>query len=492
MTIGNKRTADVKRTGSLQRRCNKCRKGRRLQRSKIGSLPDFAPPVVNEAIASPGRPMDASTLQFMQSRLGHDFSRVRIHTGGKAAESAHAVNAQAYTVGRDVVFADGRYSPATSDGRGLLAHELVHTIQQSENRAVRPLMDEDPALERQADRLSLGLTHAGSSIAEITAGRIHSIQRKIAVNDPTAQPAKAPSGETNEKIVKDYVTKLCPDFTVKGGDVVPNAASFCADVSKSSAPVSCQCLCDMHSLTDPATGTAIIWTIDVNDNDWPHTDPTTKTVTVHSPFSGLEFGAWASGPPPHRMIEQNWLVLGHELCGHAALFATGAHPTGPPPKHGGRPSHDVTVKIENKIAAEHAISSTDLRGLFGDPHHGESFAKVTVSQFPLNSSDVTALPASEKRNLDIAEAFIKSAAVMMDVVGHSDDTGGSAATNMSISRKRAQAVKKNLVDRIISKDRFLSTTGVGSSECKSSGDQPDCRKAEIFMFIMEGASIVHR
>lgn len=115
----------------MQRRCNKRCKGPKLQRSKTGSLPDLAPPVVQEAIASPGQQMDASTLQFMQSRLGHDFSRVQIHTGGKAAESARAMNALAYTVGRDVVFASGRYSPATSDGRGLLAHELSHVIQQS-------------------------------------------------------------------------------------------------------------------------------------------------------------------------------------------------------------------------------------------------------------------------------------------------------------------------------------------------------------------------
>ena len=136
MRIGSKRMADVQRTSSLPRRCNKRRKDGSLQRSTIGSAPALAPPAVHEVIASPGQPMDAKTLQFMESRLGHDFSRVRVHTGRKAAESAHAVNALAYTVGRDVVFADGKYSPASINGIRLLAHELSHVIQQSNGETV--------------------------------------------------------------------------------------------------------------------------------------------------------------------------------------------------------------------------------------------------------------------------------------------------------------------------------------------------------------------
>jgi hypothetical protein len=71
--------------------------------------------------------------------------------------------------------------------------------------------------------------------------------------------------------------------------------------------------------------------IDVNDSDWPHTDEVTKTVTVHSPFSGMQFGAWTAGATSHRGVIPNWLVLGHELCGHAKLIAQGTHPTGPHP-----------------------------------------------------------------------------------------------------------------------------------------------------------------
>jgi len=67
-----------------------------------------APPIVHDVLRSPGRPLDPSTRQFMESRFGHDFSRVRVHADGKAAASAQAVNARAYTVGRDVVFGSRR------------------------------------------------------------------------------------------------------------------------------------------------------------------------------------------------------------------------------------------------------------------------------------------------------------------------------------------------------------------------------------------------
>lgn len=66
----------------------------------------------------------------MESRFGHDFGHVRVHSGNKASESARNVNALAYTVGQDIVFGSGKYSPSTSEGKRLIAHELVHTLQQ--------------------------------------------------------------------------------------------------------------------------------------------------------------------------------------------------------------------------------------------------------------------------------------------------------------------------------------------------------------------------
>jgi hypothetical protein len=148
-----------------------------------------APPIVHEVLRSPGRPLDPEARAFMEPRFGHDFthvsahgraarpaseglavsrpddelehaasrsvekimqpsepslpattgpdfSRVQIHSDSRAAESARAVDALAYTVGEDIVFGAGRYAPGSSDGRRLLAHELTHVVQQ--RSTVRP------------------------------------------------------------------------------------------------------------------------------------------------------------------------------------------------------------------------------------------------------------------------------------------------------------------------------------------------------------------
>lgn len=89
------------------------------------------PPIVHDVLnGGGGQPLDAMTRAFMEPRFGHDFSQVRIHTDTRANESAKAVNALAYTVGRDIIFESGRYRPETTVGRTLLAHELTHSIQQ--------------------------------------------------------------------------------------------------------------------------------------------------------------------------------------------------------------------------------------------------------------------------------------------------------------------------------------------------------------------------
>jgi hypothetical protein len=79
--------------------------------------------------ASGSRPLDGPTRTFFESRFGADFGDVRVHTGGDAARSAESIGARAYTLGRDIVFGAGEYSPRSADGRRLLAHELAHAMQ---------------------------------------------------------------------------------------------------------------------------------------------------------------------------------------------------------------------------------------------------------------------------------------------------------------------------------------------------------------------------
>ena len=135
------------RTGLLQRKCacgnhamgGQCaecsKKGLSLQRAtrnpKLETRDrDGVSPIVHDVLRSPGQSLDPATRAFFEPRFGHDFSQVRVHTNAKAAESARAVNALAYTVGRDVVFGTSHYAPQTVSGLRLLAHELTHVLQQ--------------------------------------------------------------------------------------------------------------------------------------------------------------------------------------------------------------------------------------------------------------------------------------------------------------------------------------------------------------------------
>lgn len=103
-----------------------------LRRMAGTAGPGEAPAVVGEALRSSGQPLGPGVRAFMEPRIGHDFSRVRVHTDELAARSARSVDALAYTVGSDVVFGTGQYAPETPAGRGLLAHELTHVVQQSQ------------------------------------------------------------------------------------------------------------------------------------------------------------------------------------------------------------------------------------------------------------------------------------------------------------------------------------------------------------------------
>jgi hypothetical protein len=77
-----------------------------------------------------GQLLSESTRAFFEPRFGADFSQVRIHNNSKAADTTQAINAKAFTTGKDIAFNSGQYSPGTSSGKRLLAHELTHVVQQ--------------------------------------------------------------------------------------------------------------------------------------------------------------------------------------------------------------------------------------------------------------------------------------------------------------------------------------------------------------------------
>ncbi len=95
-------------------------------------VPSPVPPSVQNVLSQIGRPMDAPTRGFMESRFGRDLGLVRIHTDAASTESAWDLQARAYAAAPHVVFAEGEFAPASLEGKGLLAHELTHVLQQGD------------------------------------------------------------------------------------------------------------------------------------------------------------------------------------------------------------------------------------------------------------------------------------------------------------------------------------------------------------------------
>jgi Domain of unknown function (DUF4157)/Putative peptidoglycan binding domain len=177
--------------------CDSCQKEQaplKLQRAAVNAEPvDEVPQVVHDVLRSSGQPLDIETRAFMEQRFGHDFSHVRVHTDGQAAESARAVNALAYTVGRDVVFGAGQHAPQTEAGRRLLAHELTHVVQQGGmHGSLNDLVigDAHSHLEHQANEI--GLRHGALSGAKASPEANGIIQRDLATPEPEEPQPEQP------------------------------------------------------------------------------------------------------------------------------------------------------------------------------------------------------------------------------------------------------------------------------------------------------------
>jgi hypothetical protein len=101
-----------------------------------------------QSLKGGGQPLPGSERAFFEPRFGADFSNVRIHNDSRAAKVAQSINARAFTLGRDVVFGAGQYSPGTTNDKRLLAHELVHIIQQTP----KSLVQREPLQKRNYSR----------------------------------------------------------------------------------------------------------------------------------------------------------------------------------------------------------------------------------------------------------------------------------------------------------------------------------------------------
>ena len=147
-----------------------------------GAEPAAAPPIVREVVGSTGHPLNAPTRNFFERRFGHDFGRVRVHTDARAAQSARAVDAVAYTVGDHIAFDTAHPAARKGQGLPLLAHELTHVVQQSGDvRGDQDLRLEagDSVAEREAARTGSALVGNGSAGAVTARAEGGVVQRAL-------------------------------------------------------------------------------------------------------------------------------------------------------------------------------------------------------------------------------------------------------------------------------------------------------------------------
>jgi hypothetical protein len=409
-----------------------------------------APSIVHDVLNSPGQALDSQVRAEIEPQFGHDFSQVRIHTNPKAAESAQAVQAQAYTVGHHLVFASGQYQPNTQTGKHLLAHELSHVVQQSavpHPPASQALVVESPNTpqEHEAERAAHSIAfrerlHPSSATRPM-------LVRKLMVDQP-GNNIPNPQGnglvQTHAEAIEQYLRTLSAaghptvnrttgqvtmdrEFCqkrglggrfgrglkagfMKGGRIgayflgvgaIPGAilgaliggiaGMFGADsqAEEAGTKTSSTCLCDFVT-------SDLVTKIEINDQVTPAGGAT--LVRIPSPNSPKQWGAATMGGQLQN--EPPWLILGHELCGHAWLeihrpgtdegpgevernysqntqtgeiSLAGDYATGQvtPPRAGQYLRHGKTVERENLIRAEHGLPARGYR--LRDPYCGESF-----------------------------------------------------------------------------------------------------------------------
>jgi Domain of unknown function (DUF4157) len=198
--------------------CPACRAKRlRPQRATADS---GAPPVAAVPGATIGRPLDSGTRTAMEAGFGHDFGRVRVHTGVEDARAAAELGAHAYTVGSDVFFAAGRYRPGSPAGARLLAHELAHTIQQQGASGVeseRPIDLPGSPLEREADRAA-DLVLAGRP-ATVT-GRVARVGAQLQAEESRNRPIEGGHIEVVRTLEERPCERVPDTQTIPRGDIL--------------------------------------------------------------------------------------------------------------------------------------------------------------------------------------------------------------------------------------------------------------------------------
>lgn len=220
--------------------CEECRK-KKLQRRASGGGPNEAPSIVHEILRSPGKRLDAETRGLMEHHFGQDFQHVRIHTDAESARSAQAVEARAYTVGNHVVFNQGKYQPSTTEGRGLLAHELTHVVQQSAAPATvqRSSMsvEADSRLLYLADQIDRRRSEAAQKVGGGESTDLNpALSAAPEISQRLREAARSSTAAEREAILRAF-SSVMPEAAVQLGKFASSGATAVGQIAKCSLTV---------------------------------------------------------------------------------------------------------------------------------------------------------------------------------------------------------------------------------------------------------------
>lgn len=185
-------------------------------------------PAVQAALRGPGRSLDPRTRGYFEPRFEADLGDVRVHANPRAHAAARALDAHAFTIGRDIFMRADRYGPDTPDGRLLLAHELAHVVQQVRGRASRAIAWRSPSarlelsapghpLEREAETAARAALR-GRAPAIAGAAPAHSlIQRQEAPEVPRLRTQRTTETRLRQLLVpeSDIWNRLNPETTAE-------------------------------------------------------------------------------------------------------------------------------------------------------------------------------------------------------------------------------------------------------------------------------------
>ncbi len=174
-----------------------------------------------ESLACSGEPLPSSVLAFFEPRFGRDFSRVRVHANAKADADARALNAHAFTVGRNIVFGAGRYAPQSGEGKRLLAHELAHLVRpgtEGRHRLWRQIANVDVADVLDYERLAREIheaTEGWGTDEERVYGALQRLQRNPVAITRLEQEYVARYGRDLEEVIRDEFSGEELEYTLQ-------------------------------------------------------------------------------------------------------------------------------------------------------------------------------------------------------------------------------------------------------------------------------------